>query len=135
MRDSLYIVYHNKNDSKPIILGAIYKINDHKYISFMDTKNMFKARIISTKISKEVPHLLLTRTYSPRRKDIGELLNRHGLTEFDAWELVKRTGGRLATDNMMFVSKDTLEKLGLEFQGLRFDKKKLVRSSKSNNTI
>lgn len=113
MGDSLYIVRYTEND-EPVVLGVIRKIKDDRYLSFLDTNNIFKRRVVSANVSESVPQLLLTRTYSPKRKDIGRLLERHGLEKFDAWELVKRTEGRLATDDVRFVVKSRLADWGID---------------------
>lgn len=61
--------------------------------------------------SRSLPPIAQRRLYSKNRPDINELLERYRLTHYDEWELLKRTNGRLFTDNLVYLTKAELEHL------------------------
>ena len=45
-----------------------------------------------------------SRLPDPKRRDIQKILEKYGLTEYDAYELLKKNGGRLPIDTYEFIS-------------------------------
>lgn len=49
-----------------------------------------------------------------RRKDVKEILSKYGLEKYDAFELLKKSGGKLPTDSMEFIDPIFLENKNIE---------------------
>jgi hypothetical protein len=61
--------------------------------------------------SKGLPPIASRRLYSRRRPDIREILQKYGLNSYDEWELLKRTKGKLATDSIIYLTEDELNRI------------------------
>ncbi|BCG60535.1 hypothetical protein [Paenibacillus sp. URB8-2] len=61
--------------------------------------------------SRGLPSIAARRLYSRRRPDIQNILGKYGLDHYDAWELLKRTKGKLATDNVIYLTEDELKSI------------------------
>jgi hypothetical protein len=110
MKNTFYIVFMAE---KPILMSTLsYDGTFYSYKPF----NLDKCKI--PRITKEFktkipPHLLSRRTYSEGRQDLKKLLSDMGLGKYDLWEMVKKTEGKLVTDSIRFLTKDSLKEKGL----------------------
>jgi hypothetical protein len=113
MEEILYIVNKRRvfNGSNVTVVATLKKKDDiytyKPYNLSIDTIPRAK----KTVVSKGLPPIAQRRLYSKRRPDIGEILAKYGLSYYNEWELLKRTKGILATDELMYLTKEDLNTL------------------------
>ena len=64
-------------------------------IAFDDINKKYISNRLFTSFSSRVP--------DKRRKDIKKILDKYGMSEYDEYELLKLSGGRLPIDNLEFI--------------------------------
>lgn len=125
MSDILYIV---DEIEFPIVIAAIIKNDSGRYTYIPINVRKDSPFPSSLKISSKVPTMISSRTYSPKRSDINKILSRYGLSHYDAWELVKRAEGSLATDKFKFLTIEGIKKYNITLPDIQILKKlKLFR--------
>ncbi len=78
-----------------------FEINDaikkgfEPLIAFPDITKKYTNNKLFTSFSSRIP--------DRRRKNIDEILNKYGLNEYNEYEILKRSGGRLPIDNFEFI--------------------------------
>lgn len=65
------------------------------FVAFKDVNRKYESEKLFASFSSRIP--------DRRRKDIGEILKKYGLDEYDEYKLLKRSGGRLPIDNLEFI--------------------------------
>lgn len=122
MEDLLYIVNRTEdaNGMKWIVIATLTKINDsYCYTPYnLDVDCFPRADCIL--VCEQLPDMAQRRLYSSRRTDIKEILAKYGMSDYDEWELLKRTKGRLMSDNLLYLSKDELLKVSLNHPLISF---------------
>ncbi|MCM3625495.1 hypothetical protein M4D70_25290 [Brevibacillus borstelensis] len=111
MNEILYIVEIIDNGSKVSVIATLTREDDHyiftPYNLNPNSVSRFYPKVVIK--SKGMPAMAERRLYSKNRPDIKEILARYGLQSYDKWELLKRTRGRLLTDNIQYLTKEELE--------------------------
>lgn len=74
----LYLVWKHPESGKSYTVGKLIRENGYQ--------------------SDKLFLLFSSRLPDPKRKDIKEILDKYGLDEYDGYELLKRSGGRLPID-------------------------------------
>lgn len=118
MKDTLYVVNRKEvgGVERPFLLGTVTKEdNVYHYQPNKDAPSsflMFRSEIKS----KDLPPMAARRLYSPKRPDIKDILESLGLKEYDAWEILKKTKGKLLTDKIMYLSEAEYKSLMHEYK-------------------
>ena len=97
-KDLVYLVWTDAKTGNKYKVAELYKIQ----------KSGFKLLIAFPQINAlyDNPKLFATfaaRLPEPTRPEIKEILETYGMTEYDAFELLKRSGAKLPIDNYEFV--------------------------------
>ena len=111
-RDTLYLVWVDENKNKYKV-AEVYKENDKYYFKYRleDVKqaeqNGFKLLVSFPTVSATYENLELfpvfaTRVPDKRRPEIKKILETYNMTEYDEFELLKRSKGKLPTDDYEF---------------------------------
>ena len=113
-KDSVYLVWTNKENKKSYKVAKLYKENEKFYFKYIlenvkeAEKDGFTLLVAfqSVNATYENPQLFAVfsaRLPEPTRPEIKEILETYGMTEYDEFELLKRSGAKLPTDNYEFV--------------------------------
>ena len=113
-KDLVYLIWTDIKTGNKYKVAELYKIDNAFYFKYIikivkeAEKNGFKLLIAFPKINAlyDNPKLFATfvaRLPEPTRPEIKEILETYGMTEYDAFELLKRSGAKLPTDNYEFV--------------------------------
>lgn len=113
-KDLVYLVWTDIKTGDKYKVAELYKMDNEFYFRYIlenvkeAQKNGFKLLIAFPQINAlyDNPKLFAifaTRLPEPTRPEIKEILETYGMTEYDAFELLKRSGAKLPTDNYEFV--------------------------------
>lgn len=113
-KDLVYLVWKDINTGKKYKVAQLYKENNIFYFKYIldnvkeAQKNGFELLIAFPKINAiyENPQLFAlfsTRLPEATRPEIDKILKEYGMTEYDEFELLKRSGAKLPIDNYEFV--------------------------------
>ena len=110
----VYLVWKDVKTGQQYKIAKLYKENNTFYFKYIlenvkeAQKNGFELLIAFPQINAtyENSHLFAVfgaRLPDKRRPEIKEILATYGMTEYDDFELLKRSGAKLPTDNYEFV--------------------------------
>ena len=111
-KEFLYLVWQCTSNGRQYIVGELSKNKQYEFCYCGEIeeamRNGFKPLISVSKTdvvyrSEELFPAFSSRLPDRKRKDIDKILNQYGLNEYDAYELLKRSGAKLPTDNLQFV--------------------------------
>ena len=113
-KDLVYLVWTDVKTGNKYKVAKLYKENDTFYFKYIlenvkeAQKDGFKLLVAFPQINAtyENPHLFAVfgaRLPDKRRPEIAKILEEYGMTEYDEFELLKRSGAKLPTDNYEFV--------------------------------
>lgn len=113
-RDIVYLVWKNKENGKSYKVAELYKENNKYYFKYLlenvkeAEKDGFTLLIAFPQINALYDNPQLFAVFSSRlpestRPEINEILATYGMTEYDEFELLKRSGAKLPIDNYEFV--------------------------------
>lgn len=123
-RDYLYLVWKYYKTRQRYIVGELskngkyefrYRINDvnraiengfEPLIAFPNIREVYESYDIFPAFSSRLP--------DKRRKDVKEILAKYKLEKYDAFELLKKSGGKLPTDSLEFIDPIFLEETNIE---------------------
>jgi HipA-like protein len=112
-RDYIYLVWKDYNTRQRFIVGELskngsyqfkYKIEDiskavekgfEPLIAFPNFEETYESKEVFPAFSSWLP--------DRRRRDVKEILSRYKLDKYDAFELLKKSGGKLPTDSLEFI--------------------------------
>lgn len=112
-RDYLYLIWKSKENRRQYIIGELSR-NDSNY-EFRYCDEVFEAQkegftplvsfpeLESVYCSKALFPVFESRLPDKKRKDMESILNKYELDEYEPYQLLKRSGGRLPIDNLYFV--------------------------------
>ena len=113
-KDLVYLVWTDVDEEKKYKVAELYKENGKYYFKYI-LENVKKAQekgfelliafpqINATYENPELFAVFSSRLPEPTRPEIKEILKTYGMTEYDEFELLKRSGAKLPTDNYEFV--------------------------------
>lgn len=113
-RDLVYLVWTDVNTGNKYKVAILYKENGKFYFKYI-LENIKEAKeqgfnllvaFPQIDVTYENPQLFASfgaRLPDRRRPEIKEILAIYGMTEYDEFELLKRSGAKLPTDNYEFV--------------------------------
>jgi len=113
-QDLVYLVWKDVKTGKKYKVAKLYKENDTFYFKYIlenvkeASKNGFELLVAFPQINAlydnpELFAVFASRLPEPTRPEIKEILATYGMTEYDDFELLKRSGAKLPTDNYEFV--------------------------------
>ncbi len=113
-KDLVYLVWKDTNTGNKYKVATLYKENGIYYFRYIlenvkeAKKYGFKLLIAFPQINALYDNPKLFATFATRlpdatRPEIKEILATYGMTEYDEFELLKRSGAKLPTDNYEFV--------------------------------
>jgi len=113
-KDLVYLVWTDVNTGNQYKVAELYKENKTYYFKYIlenvkeAQKNGFELLIAFPQINAtyENPQLFAvfsSRLPEPTRPEIKEILSTYGMEEYNEFELLKRSGAKLPTDNYEFV--------------------------------
>ncbi len=113
-KDVVYLVWTDIKTGNKYKVAELYKMDNEFYFKYIlenvkeAQKNGFKLLIAFPQINAlyDNPKLFATfatRLPEPNRPEIKAILETYGMAEYDAFELLKRSGAKLPTDNYEFV--------------------------------
>lgn len=113
-KDLVYLVWTDVDEEKKYKVAELYKENGKYYFKYI-LENVKKAQekgfelliafpqINATYENPELFAVFSSRLPEPTRPDIKKILDTYGMTKYDEFELLKRSGAKLPTDNYEFV--------------------------------
>lgn len=110
--DFIYIVWQDVKSRKNFVIGILTRNGGYEFRYGMDLKEAqqmgFTPLVAFPSFEKTYRESELFPTFAcrlpdKRRRDIGSILQKYGLAEYDAFELLKRSGARLPTDTLSFI--------------------------------
>ena len=113
-KDLVYLVWKDVNTGEKYKVAMLYKENKKYYFRYI-LENVKQAQekgfelliafpqINATYENPQLFAVFSSRLPEPTRPEIKEILETYGMTEYDAFELLKRSGAKLPTDNYEFV--------------------------------
>lgn len=126
-KDYIYLVWKDPKTREQILIGQLSKNGQYEFQYDFDIQKAldkgFKLLIAFDKVNVKYSSDKLFPTFSSRipdrrRKDINIILNRYGLEEYNEYELLKKSGGRLPIDELEFIDpiiEDTENPIKREF--------------------
>lgn len=111
-KDYLYLIWKCESKSKQYIVGQLSKNDGYEFQYSEDVEealeNGFTPLIAFPDITavyknNELFAPFMSRLPDPKRRDIGEILKKYHMEEYDPYELLKRSGARLPIDNLQFI--------------------------------
>ncbi len=123
-RDYIYLIWKDYKTRKRFIVGELskngryefkYKLKDindaiqngfEPLIAFPDINEVYENNDIFPAFSSRLP--------DKRRKDVKEILAKYKLEKYDAFELLKKSGGKLPTDSLEFIDPIFLDETNIE---------------------
>ncbi|MBU3219538.1 HipA N-terminal domain-containing protein [Clostridium algidicarnis] len=123
-RDYIYLIWKDYKTRQRYIVGELsqngkcefkYRIEDvnkaiengfEPLIAFPNINEVYESYDIFPAFSSRLP--------DKRRKDVKEILAKYKLERYDAFELLKKSGGKLPTDSLEFVDPIFLDETNIE---------------------
>ncbi len=111
-KDYIYLVWKDPKTREQILIGQLSKNGQYEFQYDFDIKKAidkgFKCLIAFDDIKTKYTSNRLFPTFSSRipdrrRKDINEILDKYGLDNYDEYELLKKSGGILPIDDLVFI--------------------------------
>lgn len=112
-KDSVYLYWNNKENSQSYKIAELYKYDNKYYFRYIlenvkiALKDGFKLlvafpNINATYESQNLFASFASRLPDKRRPEIKEILKTYKLEDYNEFELLKRSGAKLPTDNYEF---------------------------------
>lgn len=113
-RDLVYLVWKNQNSGKKYKVAMLYKENGKYFFKYIlenvkeAKKEGFELLISFPRINEVYENSRLFAVFGARlpdksRPEIAKILSEYGMSEYDEFELLKRSGAKLPIDNYEFV--------------------------------
>lgn len=111
-KDYLYLIWECSSNRRQYIVGKLTKNGQYefKYCGGIEKaiKSGFKLLVSFEKLdivykSEKLFPVFASRFPDRKRKDIGRILEKYGLDEYDAYQLLKKSGAKLPIDNLQFI--------------------------------
>lgn len=111
-KDCMYLIWKQPVTRRQYVVGCLSKNGNFEFEYGVEiekaAKDGFKLLIAFDDMKKKYSSARLFPTFSSRvpdrrRKDIRNILNKYGLDEYDEYQLLKKSGGRLPIDSLEFI--------------------------------
>lgn len=110
--DTIYVVWQDVKSRSHFIIGTLTRKDGYEFSYGMELEQA-KQHGFSPLVSfpvfdkvyreTEIFPTFACRLPDAKRRDIDSILQKYGLTKYDEFELLKRSGARLPTDTLSFV--------------------------------
>ena len=109
--DYLYLIWKNPQNRMRYIVGYLKKNNKYEFTYDKNVQEYIKKgfdllvsfpNVNKKYISNNIFSEFLSRIPGPTRVDIDEILKKYNLNSYDAFELLKRSGGKTSLDTLEF---------------------------------
>lgn len=104
MKDSIYLLWTNSITKQKYKVAELYKQNEMFYFKYLDNideaiNNGFKPLIAFPDIKRTYDNpklfaVFASRLPEPNRPEIDKILNSYNMKKYDAFELLKKGGGK-----------------------------------------
>lgn len=111
-KDYLYLIWKCSSNRRQYIVGQLTKNGQYEFeyckeiqaaiqagftplVSFEKTDVVYKSENLFPVFASRLP--------DRKRKDIKKILEKYGLDEYDAYQLLKKSGAKLPIDNLQFI--------------------------------
>lgn len=110
--DYLYLIWKNPQNRMRYIVGYLKKNNKYEFTYDKNVQEYIKKgfdllvsfpNVNKKYISNNIFSEFLSRIPGPTRVDIDEILKKYNLNSYDAFELLKRSGGKTSLDTLEFI--------------------------------
>ncbi|MEF9953671.1 MAG: HIRAN domain-containing protein [Clostridium sp.] len=111
-KDYLYLIWKSEKSRQQYIIGQLTKNGQYEFQYCEEIKDAiadgFTPLLCFPKLdelytSEKLFSIFTSRLPDRKRKNIHEILKKYGLTEFDEYMLLKRSGARLPIDSLEFI--------------------------------
>ena len=111
-KDYLYLIWKSNVNGRQYIVGQLTKNGQYEFQYCREINEALKAGfkpLISFENLERVYTcnqlfpVFASRLPDRKRKDMDKILKKYGLKEFDAYQLLKRSGAKLPIDNIYFI--------------------------------
>lgn len=111
-KDYLHLVWKSSNNHTNYTIGQLAKNGGYQFSYNADMvdalANGFEPLVAFPELNKtyESPEMFpafSSRLPDKKRRDIQQILNKYGLTEYDEYQLLKKSGARLPIDSLSFI--------------------------------
>ncbi len=111
-RDYLLLVWKEPNTKRRYVVGELSKNGQFEFLYGYEVQDAikvgFELLIAFPEIEKTYKNdnlfpVFASRLPDPKRRGIEAILSKYNLSEYDAYELLKRSGAKLPIDNLEFV--------------------------------
>lgn len=123
-RDYIYLIWKDYKTRQRYIVGELSKNGKYEFkyrIKDVDSaiKEGFEPLIAFPNINEvyenyDIFPAFSSRLPDKRRKDVKEILAKYKLEKYDAFELLKKSGGKLPTDSLEFINPIFLSETNIE---------------------
>jgi len=112
-RDYLLLIWKEPKTRRTYIVGELSKNGKFEFSYGYEVQEAiaagFELLISFPEIDKVYQNdnlfsVFMSRLPDPKRKGIKAILEKYGLTDYNAYELLKRSGARLPIDNLEFIN-------------------------------
>lgn len=115
----LYLVWKSPLSGKRYIIGRLNRAEEYSFeysnecsMARKDGWEMLPSFPESKKYySKDLFPAFSSRLPDRKRRNINQVLKKYGLNEYDGYEILKKSGGRLPIDSYSFEESDYVEKV------------------------
>ena len=117
-KDFLYVIWKDPKSRRQFIIGKLSKNGLYEFSYEYEINEAIKAGfnalisfddISKTYYSEDLFSPFASRLPDKKRKDIDKILDKYDMSEYDTYELLKRSGARLPIDTLEFVDPIPLE--------------------------
>lgn len=112
-KDYIYLIWKDYKTGQRYVVGELSKNGKYEFkyrVEYIDNavKNGFTPLIAFPIINEvyenyDIFPAFSSRLPDKRRKDVKEILSKYKLEKYDAFELLKKSGGKLPTDSLEFI--------------------------------
>ena len=111
-KDYLYLIWKCSSNRRQYIVGQLTKNGQYEFKYCEDIEKAIKSgfellvsfeKLDTVYKSEKLFPVFASRLPDRKRKDIGRISEKYGLDEYDAYQLLKKSGAKLPIDNLQFI--------------------------------
>lgn len=111
-KDFLYLIWKSEKSRKQYIVGQLTRNGQYEFQYCLEVKSAIADGFTPLlcfpewdKVykDKKLFSVFASRLPDKKRKDIRDILNKYGMSEYDEYMLLKRSGARLPIDSLEFI--------------------------------
>lgn len=111
-KDYLYLIWKCSSNRRQYIVAQLTKNGQYEFKYCEDIEKAIKSgfellvsfeKLDTVYKSEKLFPVFASMLPDRKRKDIGRILEKYGLDEYDAYQLLKKSGAKLPIDNLQFI--------------------------------